>query len=157
MSETVQTLSVVRDVFAAFDDHDLDRFRRLLHEDAVLDVGGSGRTVKGADAMVAAVGATFGVVRDLWVTVKNSFAMGATLTAARGRSRYTTSRPSPRCHTRGRCTAARLRGPTPDSDHLPAAPVVGESADRHVLAPTRNSSAHIAERLPDLPRSPGGR
>lgn len=76
MSESEQTLAVVRDVFAAFDDHDLDRFRSLLSDDAVLDVGASGRKFEGAEAVVAAAGVTFAVVPDLRVTITNAFASG---------------------------------------------------------------------------------
>ena len=76
MSDSDQTLSVVREVFAAFDDHDLDHFRQLLADDAVLDVGGGALTIAGADAIVAAVGVTLVAVPDLRVTVTSAFASG---------------------------------------------------------------------------------
>ena len=77
MDDSAQTLAVVRDVFAAFDAHDLDRFRALLAPDVVLDVGGGAQTFEGPDAVVAAVGATFAILPDLRVTVANAFASGA--------------------------------------------------------------------------------
>ena len=77
MDDSAQTLAVVRDVFAAFDAHDLDRFRALLAPDVVLDVGGGAQTFEGPDGVVAAVGATFAILPDLRVAVANAFASGA--------------------------------------------------------------------------------
>lgn len=71
------TLSVVRAVFEAFDAHDLDRFRAFLAEDAILVVGATGRTIRGAEAVVAAVAVTFRLIPDLRVTVTRAFASGA--------------------------------------------------------------------------------
>lgn len=76
MSPSHQTLSVVEGVFAAFDAHDLDRFRALLADDAVLTVGGGAQSFVGADAVVAAVGLTFRLIPDLRVAVTNAFASG---------------------------------------------------------------------------------
>lgn len=69
------TLAVVRAVFGALDD--LDAFRALLAEDAALVVGATGRTVEGADAVVAAVSVTFDLIPDLRVTTTTAFASGA--------------------------------------------------------------------------------
>lgn len=74
---TDDTLAVVRAVFAAFDAHDLGRFRALLADDAVLEVGATGRTLEGADAVVAAVAVTFDLIPDLRVTTTTAFAAGA--------------------------------------------------------------------------------
>lgn len=49
------TLATVEAVFAAFDAHDLGRFRVLLADDAVLLVGATGRRIVGAEAVVEAV------------------------------------------------------------------------------------------------------
>ncbi len=76
MSTTTSTLALVKEVFAAFDAHDLDRFRDLLANDAVLNVGGGEESVQGADAIVAAVGVTLQAIPDLRVTVTNVFAEG---------------------------------------------------------------------------------
>ena len=76
MSQSEQTLAVVREVFAAFDVHDLDRFRSLLAHEAVLSVGGGEQMIAGAEAIVAAVSVTFDLIPDLHVTVANAFADG---------------------------------------------------------------------------------
>ena len=76
MSESDQTLSVVRRVFAAFAAHDVDTFRDLLHPDIVLHVGGGPTTIAGIDAIVAAVSATVRAIPDLRVTVVSAFAHG---------------------------------------------------------------------------------
>ena len=76
MSESDQTLAVVRRVFAAFAAHDLGAFRDLLHPDVVLHVGGGRGTVTGADAVVAAVSLTVQAIPDLRVTVVSAFADG---------------------------------------------------------------------------------
>jgi steroid delta-isomerase-like uncharacterized protein len=76
MSESDQTLSVVRRVFAAFAAHDVDAFRDLLHPDIVLHVGGGPTTSAGIDAVVAAVAVTVRAIPDLRVTVVSAFAHG---------------------------------------------------------------------------------
>ncbi len=76
MSESDQTLSVVRRVFAAFAAHDLDAFRDLLHPDIVLHVGGGPTTIAGIDSVVAAVLVTVRAIPDLRVTVVSAFAHG---------------------------------------------------------------------------------
>ena len=76
MSESDQTLSVVRRVFDAFAAHDLDAFRDLLDPDVVLHVGGGTTTIAGADAVVAAVSVTTQAIPDLRVTVTSAFAQG---------------------------------------------------------------------------------
>lgn len=75
-SRTDETLGVVREVFAAFDAHDLARFRRLLADDARLVVGASGQIIEGAEPVVAAVAVTFELIPDLRVTVSRAFASG---------------------------------------------------------------------------------
>src|SRR5689334_20768272 len=75
MSETEQTLAVVRQVFAAFAAHDLNAFHALLHPEVVLQVGG-GAEITGADAVVAAVSVTLQAIPDLRVTVASAFAQG---------------------------------------------------------------------------------
>lgn len=76
MNESERTLAIVTEVFAAFDDHDLDRFWALLADDAVLNVGGGEQTFRGAEAVVAAVRGTLEAIPDLRVTVTNAFASG---------------------------------------------------------------------------------
>ena len=76
MTNTVSTLALVKEVFVAFDTHDLTRFRDLLADDAVLNVGGGEESVHGADAIVAAVRVTLQAIPDLRVTVTNAFAEG---------------------------------------------------------------------------------
>src|SRR5262245_66449614 len=76
MSESEQTLAVVRQVFAAFAAHDLRAFRDLLHPDVVLQVGGGPAAITGADAVVAAVSVTLQAIPDLRVTVTSEFAHG---------------------------------------------------------------------------------
>jgi steroid delta-isomerase-like uncharacterized protein len=76
MSESDQTLTVVRRVFAAFAAHDIDAFRDLLHPDVVLHVGGGTTTIAGADAVVAAVSVTLQAIPDLRVNVVSAFAHG---------------------------------------------------------------------------------
>ena len=76
MTESDQTLSVVRQVFAAFAAHDLDAFRDLLHPDVVLHVGGGTTTIAGVDAIVAAVSVTLRAIPDLRITVVSTFAHG---------------------------------------------------------------------------------
>src|SRR5262245_24317956 len=76
MSESEQTLAVVRQVFAAFAAHDLRSLRDLLHPDVVLPVGGGPATITGADAVVAAVSVTTQAIPDLRVTVTSAFAQG---------------------------------------------------------------------------------
>ena len=76
MSESEQTLAVVRQVFAAFAAHDLRAFRDLLHPDVVLQVGGGPATITGADAVVAAVSVAIQAIPDLRVTVTSAFAQG---------------------------------------------------------------------------------
>jgi ketosteroid isomerase-like protein len=76
MSESDQTLAVVRRVFAAFAAHDLGAFRDLLHSDVVLHVGGGTATIAGVDAVVAAASVTFQAIPDLRVTVVSAFAHG---------------------------------------------------------------------------------
>lgn len=75
MSESEQTLAVVRQVFAAFAAHDLNAFRGLLHP-VVLHVGGGPATITGADAVVAAVSVANQAIPDLRVTVTSAFAQG---------------------------------------------------------------------------------
>jgi ketosteroid isomerase-like protein len=76
MSESDQTLSVVRRVFDAFAAHDVDAFRELLHPDIVLHVGGGPTTIAGIEAVVAAVSLTLQAIPDLRVTVISAFADG---------------------------------------------------------------------------------
>jgi ketosteroid isomerase-like protein len=76
MSESEQTLAVVRQVFAAFAAHDLNAFRSLLHPKVILHVGGGPVTITGADAVVAAVSLTSQAIPDLRVTVTSAFAQG---------------------------------------------------------------------------------
>jgi steroid delta-isomerase-like uncharacterized protein len=76
MSESEQTLAVVRRVFAAFAAHDVGAFRDLLHADVVLHIGGGKGTVTGADAVWAAVSITLQAIPDLRVTVVSAFADG---------------------------------------------------------------------------------
>ena len=76
MSESDQTLFVVRQVFATFAAHDLDAFRDLLHPDVVLHVGGGTTTIAGVDAIVAAVSVTLRAIPDLRITVVSTFAHG---------------------------------------------------------------------------------
>ena len=76
MSTSDQTLAVVRAVFAAFDAHDLDRFRQLLADDAVLVVAGGPPSFEGPDAIVTAVSATLEALPDLRVHVTSAFADG---------------------------------------------------------------------------------
>lgn len=76
MSDSDRTLALVREVFAAFDAHDLTRFRALLADDAVLSVGGGEQSFTGPDAIVAAVAVTLDLIPDLRVTVTNAFASG---------------------------------------------------------------------------------
>ena len=76
MSESEQTLAVVRQVFAAFTAHDIRAFRDLLHPGVVLQVGGGPTTLTGADAVVAAVSVTTQAIPDLRVTVTSAFAQG---------------------------------------------------------------------------------
>jgi ketosteroid isomerase-like protein len=76
MSESEQTLAVVRRVFAAFAAHDLRAFRDLLHPEVVLQVGGGPAAITGPDAVVAAVSVTIQAIPDLRVTVTALFAHG---------------------------------------------------------------------------------
>src|SRR5262249_39623606 len=76
MSESDQTLSVVRRVFAAFAAHDLDAFRDLLHPDVVLHIGGGPTTLAGIDAGAAAVSVTVRAVPHLRGTVGSAFPPG---------------------------------------------------------------------------------
>jgi steroid delta-isomerase-like uncharacterized protein len=76
MSESEQTLAVVRQVFAAFAAHDLNAFRDLLHPDVVLHIGGGPATITGADAVAAAVSVTIRAIPDLRVAVTSAFAQG---------------------------------------------------------------------------------
>lgn len=76
MSETEQTRAVVRRVLAAFEAHDLDAFRELLHPEVVLDVGGGPTRIAGADAVVAAVSVTVRAIPDLRITVLSAIAQG---------------------------------------------------------------------------------
>lgn len=77
MSESDQTLSVVRRVLAAFAAHDVDAFRDLLDADVVLHVGGGPTTITGIDAVVAAVSVTVRAIPDLRVTVLSAIADGS--------------------------------------------------------------------------------
>src|SRR5262245_7867143 len=76
MSESDQTLSVVRQVLAAFAAHDVDAFRDLLHPDVVMQVGGGPTTIAGIGAVVDAVLVTVRAIPDLRVTVVSAFACG---------------------------------------------------------------------------------
>src|SRR5262245_29488269 len=76
MSESDQTLAVVRRVFAAFAAHDVRAFRALLHPEVVLQVGGGPASITGADAVVAAVSVTLQAIPDLRITVTSVFAQG---------------------------------------------------------------------------------
>lgn len=76
MSDTEQTLAVVRDVFEAFQAHDLDAFRALLADDAVLRDPSSDEVQRGPDAIVAAVKVVLDAIPDLHPTVENLFASG---------------------------------------------------------------------------------
>jgi steroid delta-isomerase-like uncharacterized protein len=76
MSETEQTLDVVRQVFAAFAARDLNAFRDLLHPEVALHVGGGPELITGAEAVVAAVSVTVQAIPDLRVTVASAFAQG---------------------------------------------------------------------------------
>jgi steroid delta-isomerase-like uncharacterized protein len=76
MSESEQTLAVVRQVFAAFDAHDLDAFRTLLHPEVVMQVGGGPVSLTGPEAVVAAVAVTLRAIPDVRVTVTTAFADG---------------------------------------------------------------------------------
>ena len=77
MSESEQTLSVVRQVLAAFAAHDVDAFRKLLNPEVVLNVGGGPTSIAGIDAVVAAVSVTLAALPDLRVTVLSAFAHGS--------------------------------------------------------------------------------
>ena len=77
MNETEQTLVLIREVFTAFDAHDLDRFRELLADAAELNVGGGEESFQGKGAIVAAVSQTLAAIPDLRVRVTNAFAQGA--------------------------------------------------------------------------------
>ena len=76
MNDTEQTLSVARDVFEAFQTHDLDAFRALLADDAVLRDPSSGEVQRGPEAIVAAVNVVLDAIPDLHPEVKNLFANG---------------------------------------------------------------------------------
>ena len=77
MSTAAETLRIVHEVFAAFDAHDLERFRRLLAPEVVLgDVTGVGAPVAGPAAVCEAVSVMLDAFPDLRVTVTNSFAEG---------------------------------------------------------------------------------
>lgn len=75
-SDTKQTLSVARDVFEAFQAHDLDAFRTLLADDAVLRDPSSDEVQRGPDAIVTAVKVTLDAIPDLHPEVENLFANG---------------------------------------------------------------------------------
>lgn len=77
MKSSEETLSVIRQVFAAFDEHDLEAFQALLSEDAVLIVAGGPQQFVGPEAIVEAVGVTLDALPDLRVKVVNAFAHGA--------------------------------------------------------------------------------
>lgn len=51
MSPSAQTRSVVLEAFSALEAHDLDQFRSLLHEEAVLRTPATGDTHVGPDAI----------------------------------------------------------------------------------------------------------
>lgn len=70
MSDTEETLSVVRDVFEAFQAHDLDAFRALLADDAVLRDPSSGEVQRGPDAIVTAVKVTLDAIPDIHPEVR---------------------------------------------------------------------------------------
>jgi len=76
MNDTKQTLSIVRDVFEAFQAHDLDAFRALLADDAVLRDPSSGQVQRGPDAIVAAVKVVLDAIPDIHPEVENLFADG---------------------------------------------------------------------------------
>lgn len=76
MSKANQTRSVVRAVFDAFQAHDLERFRALLSDDAVLREPSTEAVHRGSDAVVAAIKATLDAFPDLRPKVKNLFADG---------------------------------------------------------------------------------
>lgn len=76
MNDTEQTLSVARDVFEAFQAHDLKAFRALLADDAVLRDPSSGEVQRGPDAIVAAVNVVLNAIPDLHPEVVNLLADG---------------------------------------------------------------------------------
>lgn len=76
MSDTEQTLSVVRDVFKAFQAHDLDAFHALLADEAVLRDPSSDEVQRGPDAIVATVKVVLDAIPDLHPEVTNLFASG---------------------------------------------------------------------------------
>lgn len=76
MSDTDQTLSVVREVFEAFQVHDLEAFRTLLADDAALRDPSSDEVQRGPDAIVAAVKVVLDAIPDLQPHVENLFASG---------------------------------------------------------------------------------
>ncbi len=69
------TLKIIREVFMAFDAHDLDRFRALLSPEAVMQ-DASGQIVQGPDQIVAGVSVMLEAFPDLRVTITNAFANG---------------------------------------------------------------------------------
>jgi steroid delta-isomerase-like uncharacterized protein len=81
MSNTEQTLAVVRKVLDAFTAHDVNAFRDLLAPDAILHIGGGPTIVTGVDAILATVSITLQAIPDLRVTAISLIAQG-TLAAA---------------------------------------------------------------------------
>jgi steroid delta-isomerase-like uncharacterized protein len=76
VTETTHTRSVVDDVFDAFRAHDLDAFREVLADDAVLRDPSSGQEHKGPDAIIDAVSVVLTAIPDLQVDVETVIASG---------------------------------------------------------------------------------
>ena len=76
MTDSEQTLAVVRKVLDAFASHDVLTFQELLHPDVILHIGGGPTTITGVDAVVATVSVTIQAIPDLRVTVVSAFAHG---------------------------------------------------------------------------------
>lgn len=76
MTESEQTLTVVRKVLATFASHDVHAFQDLLHPDVILHVGGGPITITGVDKVVATISVTVQAIPDLRVTVVSAFAHG---------------------------------------------------------------------------------
>ncbi|MDB4949210.1 MAG: putative ester cyclase [Gemmatimonadetes bacterium] len=76
MSETQQTLDVMRAVFAGFHAHDLAAVRGLLADDVAMPDPNTGAALHGPDALIAAVSVMLDAFPDLHVSVTNAFADG---------------------------------------------------------------------------------
>lgn len=76
MSNTDQTLSVVRNVFEAFQEHDVERFRAMLSDKAVLRDPSTEEVYRGPDAITATIKIVLDAFPDLRPEVTNLFASG---------------------------------------------------------------------------------